>query len=87
MIEIGDLKRVKLEEDDLLVFQVDHKLFFTPNASVKHFFKHLRKYFKNKIIMIPSSIKLGIIKDFDVDKLPDIEVKPILFDPNNLSMD
>lgn len=92
MIEIEDLKKVKLEEDDLLVFQINHDTFFTPpNYVRKHlkiFFKDLRKIFKNKFIVIPSTIKLGIIKESDFDNVSDIkvnEVKPILFNSNNLS--
>ena len=94
MIEIEDLKKMNLDKNDILVFQMDHDVYFTPPTFIKKrmisFFRELRYSIKNKFIVIPSSIKMGVVsKDEKIEESSDckeINLTEVLFDPNNLDM-
>lgn len=86
MIKIEDLKKVKLDDDDTLVFQLDHEIYFYSSVSIREslhrFFRDVEQLFTNKFIVIPSSIKIGIIKESEINTVE--EVESVLFNSDNL---
>lgn len=88
MIEIEDLKKVKLDKDDILVFQLKDSHFHHRNMR-EALVRHVRQIVKQDFLVLPESVKVGVIngnvtgKDLTIDN--DTEVKPVLFDPDNLN--
>jgi len=87
MIEIEDLKKVKLEEDDILVLQLKDSVFHHRNIR-EGLTNHVRRIIKQDFLVLPESVKVGVIngrvtvKNLTIDDSSDF--KPILFDPDNL---
>ena len=95
MIEIEDLKKVKLEKDDILVFQLEDDKYFGiasqhVRKQISKFFEHFREHFNVNFIVIPSSMKLTVMNKEDIQKeikreeLKLTEENTDIFDPDNL---
>lgn len=92
MIEIEDLKKVKLEENDLLIFQISDSNFH--KRSYREWLSnYLRSVIKQNFLFLPADVKVGVIngniavRNLTIDNSSDdIEIKPIFFDPDNLSI-
>lgn len=89
-IDIEDIKKVNLNKDDILVFQIDNQLFFTPSKSQRElltsFIKYLKDNISNKVIIIPNSMRMGVLSQKDLDVLQN-NFKEIFSAPENFNLE
>ena len=92
MIEIEDIKKMKLGKDDILVLQLPEDAYFGiqpefKRKATREFFKQLRRTFNINYLVIPSTIKLKVLNKKDILKEIDTESleKSEFFNPDDLS--
>jgi hypothetical protein len=92
MIEVEDIKKMKLGKDDILILQLPEDDYYGIQPSYKRrvtreFFKQLRKTFNINFLVIPSTVKLKILNKKDL--LKEIDVKSLekseFFNPDDLN--
>ena len=90
MIEIEDLKKVKLEDGDILIFQLNDGMFHHKNYRIG-LYEYIRRIIRNNdFLILPASVKINVVNGMvnikDLELLEDSsEEKSILFDPKDLN--
>jgi len=89
-IDIEDIKKVNLNKDDILVLQIDEQMFFTSckarRSMLRDFMDYLRNTIGNRIVVIPNSMRMGVLSQKDLDVLQN-NFKEIFSAPENFNLE